>query len=174
MIDRQRNSLKQFLKSTAMSILPKNIFETTSNGNGGFTTREWSYGDYLDMKFVNLLIILVFALAIGAIASGTLLFLTIYAYDEKDVSYNIAGIVIAGYLLFDIYKAWFISLLLSVITNDQEIEYVVYLNMAFLLSLGIMAIYRNNIYEWIQENHKDSPKRMYALIITIALGISLL
>ena len=66
-----------------MSILPKNIFETTSNGNGGFITREWSYGDYQDMKFINLLVMIIVGLIVGSIASGILLFLTIYAYEEE-------------------------------------------------------------------------------------------
>lgn len=157
-----------------MSILPKNIFETTSNGNGGFITREWSYGDYQEMKFINLLVMIIVVLIVGSIASGILLFLTIYAYEEKNVSYNVVGAIIASYLLYDIYHQWIVSILLSIITNEREMKYVVHLNTAFLLAHSFMALYRNNIYNWIEENHQKSSKSMYGLIISIVLFVSII
>lgn len=138
-----------------MSIFPEKIVRTRGTSDGGFISEVYTLEAWGNLGCLGICILLfIFTTVLPAVSAIlALLFCIDIDRSDRPHSLNIIGILLSIYLLIDIHNDWVISFLFNVVFSPNEMERVIHINHASILTNILVLIFSDLIFNLSGKNN---------------------
>lgn len=143
------------------------FFKSNPDGKGGFTSIEWSLGEYISANIIGI----VFTLVLIVIFCSTLLpilFLFFYYIGNSETRKrdNIVGILAGIYYLVDYNNGWITYSFLNCF-GHKFVNVFTYFNSAIMLTHVMLLFFGKKIWSIITEKGHDENTTNFVFILYV-------
>lgn len=138
------------------------FFKSTPDSKGGFTTIEWSLGDYLSAKTIGIVIAMALAVVFTSVIPAIWLLLYFISDEKERRVENVVAILAGIYYLIDYHNGWVTFMFLRIFLSDHLINLFTYFNAALLITHITLLFFGRKI--WFSQEVEDETKSMTRFI----------
>lgn len=128
------------------NIFPEKIVRTTGT-SGGFMSEVYDIKTWGNLGFIGIVFLLAIVAIFAPVFAGLLLLYQCLTKSDGDEGINIFSILFAIYILIDIKRKWFISIIMSPFYDSKEIIEVININGSLILLNLILLFFGGLIFK---------------------------
>ena len=117
------------------------FYNTRRFSDGEYWTTEYSANEMTNINVMTLVVISCILAPIAAIVSGILVLVCIHDLEDEGVVPSIAGLLVSGLFMLDIYYHFVIHLILYIMVGNDWIIKMFYINGAFICIHLFMIVF---------------------------------
>ena len=132
-----------------MNFRPEKIFLGKNPDGSNLRIEEWSYDTRAGYELVGSFINIFSAVFFVQIISPLILLFTILGFNGRTNIFNVIGLVLGGYFLYDAYHGWLVTNFLHILLSERVMNILVYLNAVSVVLHAIFILFSSFIYNTI-------------------------
>lgn len=152
-----------------MNFRPEKVFLGKHANGSKLRIEEWSYDTRAGYELVGGFINIFTAVFLIQIISPIILLYTILGFNGRANMFNVFGLVLGGYFLYDAYHGWLVTNFLHILLSESVINILVYMNAVSVVLHAIFIFFSAAIYNTINIRFNTEEKCRQAFIFFLMI-----
>jgi hypothetical protein len=154
-----------------MNFRPEKVYLGKHANGSNLRIEEWNYDTRAGYELVGGFINIFSAVFFIQIISPLILLFTILGFNGRTNIFNVIGLVLGSYFLYDAYHGWLVTNFLRILLSESVINILVYLNAISVVLHAILLLFSAVIYNTINIRFETEDKcRQAFLVFILAIG----
>jgi hypothetical protein len=157
-----------------MKFTPSNTFVGRNPDGSSFRVQEWDYFDLVGVDLIGAVFIFIVSIFVGAFIGPLLVLFTILKFDGRVRIGHFLAICVCSLVLYDFNNAWLGTCVFYLFMNENQIDYLVILNVISLVLITFLTIFGKLLHVIISliGGSVKACKAIFTIILLIVIAIS--
>jgi hypothetical protein len=156
-----------------MNFRPEKLYLGKHANGSNLRIEEWNYDTRAGYELIGSFINLFSAIFFIQIISPIILVYTILGFNGRANIFNVIGLVLGSYFLYDAYNGWLVTNFLHILLSERVINILVYLNAVSVVLHPIFLLFSTVIYNTINITFETEDKcKQVFLGFILAIGFT--